>query len=122
MLFIISSQTFSVFNSSHVFLHANQRRNSREVKDRGRDENSGIFSQDKHQEQSPSDESLSEEFSSKKELGVAKKKNPGNTSDTSDTGDVAKLIQPDLEDRDCSPVNWGTGTSEIHPTIESSIL
>jgi len=76
-----------------------------------------MMMQDKHREQSPSDGSLLEEFSSKQE-GAA----PENTSDTSDTGedDVAETIQPDLEDRDCSPVNWDTDALEIHPTAEAS--
>lgn len=78
--------------------------------------------QDKHQEQSPSDESLFEDFSSKKQLGVTENfRATGNTSDTSDTGDDAgEMIQPDLEDRNCSPGDWDADTSETHPATESS--
>lgn len=34
--------------------------------------------------------------------------------------DVAKNLQPDLEDRDASPVHWDTDTSEVHPATETS--
>jgi len=75
-----------------------------------------MMMQYKHPEQSPSDESLLEEFSSKQE-GAA----PENASDTSDTGDdVAETIQPDLEDGNCRLVNWDTNALEIHPTNEAS--
>lgn len=42
-------------------------------------------------------------------------------SDVSDSADgVAEVPQPDSEDRDASPVNWDTDTSEIHPPTEPS--
>lgn len=42
-------------------------------------------------------------------------------SDVSDDGDdVAETPQHDSEDRDGSPGNWDTDTSEIHPYTEAS--
>ena len=42
-------------------------------------------------------------------------------SDVSDSVDgVAEVPQPDSEDRDASPVNWDTDTSEVHPPTEPS--
>lgn len=92
---------------------AKQRRNSRKVKDRAKDEKPDITIHDKHREQSPSDESIVEEYSLKQEVGA-----PGNASDTSDTvDDVAETIQPDL-DKDCNLANWDTDASELAPTPE----
>ncbi|KAJ6771339.1 MEPRIN AND TRAF (MATH)-LIKE DOMAIN PROTEIN [Salix koriyanagi] len=42
-------------------------------------------------------------------------------SDVSDSVDgVAEVLQHDSEDRDASPVNWDTDTSEVHPPTEVS--
>lgn len=42
-------------------------------------------------------------------------------SDVSDSVDgVSEILQPDSEDRDASPVNWDTDTSEVHPPTEAS--
>ena len=41
--------------------------------------------------------------------------------DVSDSVDGAtEVLQPDSEDRDASPANWDTDTSEIHPPTEAS--
>ncbi|KAJ8763313.1 hypothetical protein K2173_001451 [Erythroxylum novogranatense] len=45
-----------------------------------------------------------------------------NISDVSDSMDgVTEVLQPDSEDRDSSPVNWDTDTSEVHRPTEASI-
>lgn len=42
-------------------------------------------------------------------------------SDVSDSIDcVPEVINPDSDDRDASPVNWGTDSSEVHPSTETS--
>lgn len=40
-------------------------------------------------------------------------------SDMFDSAECAvNMLRPDIEDRDASPINWDTGTAEIHPTPE----
>lgn len=96
-------------------LQAKQKRNSRKVKDRTKDEKSDMLVQDKNQKQRPCDENLLEELSSKQGLGVR----PGNTSDTSNTeDDVAEIVQPDLDDGDCSPLNWDADALEVHSSVQ----
>lgn len=42
-------------------------------------------------------------------------------SDVSDSVEfTADVLQPDSEDRDASPVNWDTDTSEVQPPVEAS--
>lgn len=42
-------------------------------------------------------------------------------SDVSDSVDgAAEVLQPDSEDRDASPTNWDTDTSEVNPLTEAS--
>ncbi|XP_060188811.1 TNF receptor-associated factor homolog 1a-like isoform X1 [Lycium barbarum] len=42
-------------------------------------------------------------------------------SDVSDSIDcVPEVINPDSDDRDASPVNWDTDSSEVHPSTETS--
>lgn len=42
-------------------------------------------------------------------------------SDVSDSVEFrADALQPDSEDRDTSPVNWDTDTSEVQPPVEAS--
>lgn len=42
-------------------------------------------------------------------------------SDLSDNGvDVVKVLQHDIDDRDSSPTNWDTDTSEVQQTLEAS--
>ncbi|XP_020269602.1 MATH domain-containing protein At5g43560-like isoform X2 [Asparagus officinalis] len=98
---------------------AKQKRNSRKVKDRARDEKPNRMMQDKLQEQSPSDESFLEEFSSKskKDLHVSEKFEPQvNAADSSDTGeDVSEAIEPDLENKDCSPIS----TESSKPVLQN---
>ncbi|XP_010262249.1 PREDICTED: MATH domain-containing protein At5g43560-like [Nelumbo nucifera] len=98
-----------------------QKRGSRKGKDRGRDEKSVVGVQDKHQVESPTKRTM-EDFSEKQSFNVLKKQDSlQDVSDVSDTGDdVVETLQPDLEDRDASPANWDTDTSEVHPSTEAS--
>lgn len=41
----------------------------------------------------------------------------GEVSDISDS--IDSIIHPDSEDRNASPVNWDTDTSEVHPSVEA---
>ena len=42
----------------------------------------------------------------------------GDVSDLSDSN--TEILQPESEDRDASPANWDTDTSEVHPPTEAS--
>lgn len=79
-----------------------------------------MAAQDKHQEDHPGDE---KEVSMMVEVQPVPEKSDvlGDVSDVSDSVDGAtEVLQPDSEDRDASPVNWDTDTSEIHPPAEAS--
>ncbi|EOY05944.1 hypothetical protein QUC31_016524 [Theobroma cacao] len=99
---------------------AKQKRNNRKSKDKGREEKASVAAQDKHQEDHPGDE---KEVSMMVEVQPVPEKSDvlGDVSDVSDSVDGAtEVLQPDSEDRDASPVNWDTDTSEIHPPAEAS--
>ncbi|KAL6970527.1 hypothetical protein U1Q18_030225 [Sarracenia purpurea var. burkii] len=95
-----------------------QKRNNRKGKDKGRDEKPVVAVQDKLQQENPDDE--------RKDLMTGAKpvlEKPDlleDVSDMSDSVDFLPGILPDSEDRDVSPVNWDTDTSEIHPPTEAS--
>ena len=77
-----------------------------------------MAAQEKLQENHPDDE---KEASMMAEVQPVPEKSDvlGNVSDVSDSVDGAtEVLQPDSEDRDGSPVNWDTDTSEIHPPTE----
>ncbi|XP_058085604.1 TNF receptor-associated factor homolog 1b-like isoform X2 [Magnolia sinica] len=101
---------------------AKQRRSSRKGKDRGREEKLDVMVQEKHQGETPSAERSLEDFPLKQAQPILENLDtPEDVSNVSDTGDdVSETLQPDLEDRDASPVNWDTDTSEIHPSTEAS--
>ncbi|XP_073116049.1 TNF receptor-associated factor homolog 1b isoform X1 [Elaeis guineensis] len=94
-----------------------QKRNNRKGKDRGRDEKSDVVMWEKVQQQSPSDERGLDDFPSKQMDSLIEKIDTlEDASDVSENGDfVADVLQPDLDDRDNSTVNWDTDTSEIQP-------
>ncbi|KAE8702897.1 inhibitor of trypsin and hageman factor [Hibiscus syriacus] len=97
---------------------AKQKRNNRKSKDKGR-EKAFVVAQEKHLEGQPDDE---KEASMMVEQSVPEKADVlGDVSDVSDSVDGAtEVIQPDSEDKDSSPVNCETDTSEIHQPTESS--
>lgn len=46
---------------------------------------------------------------------------PETVSDVSDSVEcVTEVLHPDSDDRDVSPINWDTDTSEVHPSTEGS--
>ena len=75
---------------------------------------------DNHQEMNTSNEkkdSVVEEV----QLVVEKPEVLEDVSDMSDSVDgVAEVLHPDSEDRDVSPANRDTDTSEVHPPTEAS--
>ncbi|XP_076934987.1 TNF receptor-associated factor homolog 1a-like isoform X2 [Bidens hawaiensis] len=89
---------------------AKQKRNNRklkELKDKGRDEKPSIVIEEK-----PKSQSLVED-----DADLSKK--PTSLEDVSDVSDSVDcvpeaVLQPDSDDRDSSPVNWDTDTSEPH--------
>ncbi|KAB5537624.1 hypothetical protein DKX38_015157 [Salix brachista] len=99
---------------------AKQKRNNRKGKDKGREDRSGVAVIDKYHESNLSIEN--------KELAVEEvqpvMEKPEVLEDVSDVSDsvdgVAEVLQHDSEDRDASPVNWDTDTSEVHPPTEVS--
>ncbi|GMY27225.1 TNF receptor-associated factor homolog 1b isoform X1 [Fagus crenata] len=97
-----------------------QKRNNRKGKEKGREERPSVVAQDKHQQENPYDE---KEDSIMEEVGPMVEK-PDLLEDVSDASDsvdgVPEVLRPDLEDRDASPVNWDTDTSEVHPPMEVS--
>lgn len=96
-----------------------QKRNNRKGKDKGRDDNAIANALDKLQLGSVEEnkDSMTEKLKSELE-------NPEtfeDVSDASDTDDrVAEVLHPDSEERESSPVNWDTDTSEVLPPTEAS--
>ncbi|KAE8735954.1 Detected protein of unknown function [Hibiscus syriacus] len=92
-----------------------QKPNNRKSKYKGREEKAIVAAREKHQEDHHNDEN---EASVMVELTLV----PVMVDvlcDVSDSVDAATdVLQPDSEDRDASPVNWDTNTSEIHPPAE----
>ncbi|KAL8265170.1 hypothetical protein R6Q59_023300 [Mikania micrantha] len=86
---------------------AKQKRNNRKLKDKGRDEKPSVVIEEKSQKESPVME----------DADLFKK--PDSLEDVSDASDsvdcvTESLLRPDSDDRDSSPVNWDTDTSEPH--------
>ncbi|GMP77364.1 hypothetical protein CsSME_00033661 [Camellia sinensis var. sinensis] len=81
-----------------------QKRNNRKVKDKGRDDKSGVAIQDILQEESLADE--------RKDFTIEDAELVLENSDVSDSVDCLPEMQPDSEDRD-------TDTSEVHPPTEA---
>ncbi|KAJ0937993.1 putative MATH/TRAF domain, Immunoglobulin-like domain-containing protein [Helianthus annuus] len=92
---------------------AKQKRNNRKSKDKGRDEKPSVVIEQTLQKQSPIED----------DAHSLKKPDPlEDGSDVSDSVDCAteSLLRPDSDDRDSSPVNWDTDTSEhLHPSTET---
>ncbi|XP_042484059.1 TNF receptor-associated factor homolog 1b-like [Macadamia integrifolia] len=99
---------------------AKQRRSCRKAKDRGRDEKPDVALQDKHQQGSNTDGRMVDSPEKQPRPVLEKPDVLEDVSDLSDIGDSVVESQPDLEDRDASPVNWDTDTSEVLPATEAS--
>ncbi|MQL81019.1 hypothetical protein Taro_013482 [Colocasia esculenta] len=99
---------------------AKQKRNNRKGKERVRDEKIDTIAQEKDQAENISSERILEELSENPALSV-----PDNAADASDVSDgvddVAETLQPDLDERDVSPVSWDADTPESHPATETTI-
>ncbi|KAI8009511.1 hypothetical protein LOK49_LG06G02774 [Camellia lanceoleosa] len=89
-------------------------------KDKGRDDKPGVAIQDKLRRESPGDES--KDFTTEEaELVLEKADVLEDVSDVSDSAVcLPEILQPDLEDRDTSPVNGDIDTSEVHPPTEAA--
>ncbi|KAK8709686.1 hypothetical protein V6N13_060696 [Hibiscus sabdariffa] len=95
---------------------AKQKRNNRKGKDKGR-EKALVAAEEKHPENHLDDD---KEASIMAEVQPVPEKSDG-PCDVSDLVDGAtEVLQPDSEDKDASPVNWDTDTSEVHPPTEAS--
>ncbi|XP_052207792.1 TNF receptor-associated factor homolog 1b-like [Diospyros lotus] len=98
---------------------AKQKRNNRKGKDKGRDEKPSAALQDKLQQVRPADE-RKDFMIEKAEPELEKHDIPEDVSDVSDSVECQpSVLQPDSEDRDPSPVNWDTDTSEAQPSTEA---
>ncbi|KAK3190271.1 hypothetical protein Dsin_029832 [Dipteronia sinensis] len=99
---------------------AKQKRNNRKGKDKKRDERPSATLQEKNQEESLGDKN-EESIVEDAQPVLEKPEMLEDVSDVSDSMDgVAEVLQPDSEDRDASPANWDTDTSEVNPPTEAS--
>lgn len=102
---------------------ARQKRNNRKGKDKGKDEKSMGALKEKHQSKDcVSDDRVLEDFSSEhsQQVDETSELREGILDISDPRDDGAGALQPDVEDRDSSPLNWDTDTSEIDPTAEAS--
>ncbi|KAA0049290.1 MATH domain-containing protein [Cucumis melo var. makuwa] len=99
---------------------AKQKRNNRKSKDKGREEKANLTALIREQV-NPSNGKEEDTIVDEVQPVVEKSDMPEGGSDVSDSVEGAsELLQPDSEDRDASPVNWDTDTSEVHPLMEAS--
>lgn len=102
-----------------LFLQGKQKRNNRKGKDKGREEKPGVAVQDKYQSGNPTDE-IKDSLREEAQPVLEKLDALEDVSDVSDSVDGGVDVQLDSEDRDASPINWDTDTSEVQPSIEAS--
>ncbi|CAA7404067.1 unnamed protein product [Spirodela intermedia] len=102
---------------------AKQKRSTRKGKERVRDEKLDAMMHEKSQMENISGERILEELSEYQSVTVLDKIGTvGEVSDVSDTlDDVAETLQPDLDERDSSPLAWDTDALEIPPPIDAAI-
>lgn len=101
-------------------MQAKQKRNNRKGKEKGREERPVVAVQDKLLEEDPGSD-IKDSMIEEVEPVLEKSGMLEDVSDVSDSVDgVAEVLQPDSEDRDASPINWDTDTSEVHPPTEAS--
>lgn len=97
-----------------------QKRNNRKGKDKGRDDKSSSIAQDKIGQDIRTVE-IKDFVAAEPEMVLEKSDIVEDVSDMSDSVEcVPEILPPDSEDRDVSPVNWDTDTSEVHPSTEAS--
>ncbi|MCD9637926.1 hypothetical protein HAX54_021477 [Datura stramonium] len=90
-----------------------QKRNIRKIKDKERDEKPDVVKQDKINLDGPIGEG--NEYMAEVPGQLLGK--PDILEETAESIDC--VIHPDSEDRDESPFNWDTDTSEVHPSVEA---
>ncbi|TMW96306.1 hypothetical protein EJD97_007593 [Solanum chilense] len=93
-----------------------QKRNIRKAKDKERNEKSDVMVHDKIEVDGPIGEG-NEYMAEMPGQVLGKSDVLGEVSDISDS--IDSIIHPDSEDRNASPVNWDTDTSEVHPSVEA---
>ncbi|KAL3334704.1 hypothetical protein AABB24_031099 [Solanum stoloniferum] len=93
-----------------------QKRNTRKAKDKERDEKPDVMVHDKTEVDGPIGEG--NEYTAEVPGQVLGKSDVlEEVSDISDS--IDSIIHPDSEDRNASPVNWDTDSSEVHPSVEA---
>ncbi|XP_038877174.1 TNF receptor-associated factor homolog 1a isoform X2 [Benincasa hispida] len=99
---------------------AKQKRNNRKSKDKGREEKANLTALIREQV-NPRNGKEEDSIVDEVQPVLEKSDLPEVVSDVSDSVEGAsEVLQPDSEDRDASPVNWDTDTSEVHPSMEAS--
>ncbi|CAA2961582.1 MATH domain-containing At5g43560-like [Olea europaea subsp. europaea] len=97
-----------------------QKRNNRKAKDKGREDKADIVLQCKTEPDTHAGE-RKDFLSMDSKIVLEKADAMEDVSDVSDAVDcVSEVLCPDAEDRDVNPVNWDTGTAEMHPPVEGS--
>ncbi|KAG0481986.1 hypothetical protein HPP92_010070 [Vanilla planifolia] len=101
---------------------AKQKRNNRRSKEKQRDLKAVLVSNEKEQEEHTLGEVSSLDLSGKQEHVMnGRVDSAEDASDVSNIGDdVTESLDPDLQDRDATPLNWDTDTSEVHPSLEAT--
>ncbi|OWM68142.1 hypothetical protein CDL15_Pgr016342 [Punica granatum] len=99
-----------------------QKSKNRKAKDKERMDRPVVSAQDKTQQRENLDQDEKEELTFQ---GIQPENEKSDmledASDVSDLVDcVGESLQPDSEERDASPINWDTDTSEVHPPTEAS--
>ncbi|XP_047955503.1 TNF receptor-associated factor homolog 1a-like isoform X5 [Salvia hispanica] len=90
-----------------------QKKNNRKGKDKVKDDKTSCTVHDKIEQEII-------EIAAEPEIILEKTEAVEDASDASDSVDgVPEILLPDSDDRDVSPVNWVTDTSEVHPPIEA---
>lgn len=102
------------------FQQAKQKRNNRKGKDKGREERTNVTALIREQV-NPNNGKEEDAIVDEVQPVLEKSDLPEVVSDVSDSVEgVGEVLQPDSEDRDASPINWDTDTSEVHSSMEAS--
>ncbi|XP_042402100.1 TNF receptor-associated factor homolog 1a-like isoform X3 [Zingiber officinale] len=100
---------------------AKQKRNNRKEKEKGKYDRGNLVQEALQQETFDEERNSDSLYSEPVEHNIKKIGAHEDASDVSDTVDVAaEMLQPDLDDRAASPINWDIDASEIHLTTEAS--
>ncbi|KAG0479596.1 hypothetical protein HPP92_010454 [Vanilla planifolia] len=99
---------------------AKQKRIIAEAREKQRDLKAVLVSNEKEQEEHTLGEVSSLDLSGKQEHVMnGRVDSAEDASDVSNIGDdVTESLDPDLQDRDATPLNWDTDTSEVHPSLK----